>query len=519
MSLLRSIATVGGFTILSRITGFARDMMIANVLGAGLLADVFIVAFKFPNLFRRLFAEGAFSAAFVPLYAGMVETKGQEPAQDFANRSFSALTVVLVAFIAAMEVVMPWAIYPFAFGFDATPGKIEMAAELTRITFPFLLFISLVSLQGGVLNSLGHFAAAAGTPVLLNLTMMASLVVLTPLTPSPAHALAWGTTLSGVVQFAWLWWSCRRAGAPIRPRRPRYDADVRLLVRRILPVAFGAGQYQISLLIDTALASMVAPGAVSYLYYADRVNQLPLGVIGIAVGTALLPLLTRSLHAGDERGAMASQNRALEFALLMTAPAAVALALCATPIVSVLFERGAFGPEETRATAAALAAFSIGLPAFVLAKVLTPGFFARHDTKTPVKVATIALVINIGLNLILMGPLKHVGIALATAFSAWINALLLGLILYRRGQFRIDDRLQRRLPRLFLSCAVLGGGLFVGQSYLEAYLSGPFLVRTTALAVLVTGGMGLFAGLAFLTGTTRLSDFRGLRRGREEDDV
>ncbi|MBF0562085.1 MAG: murein biosynthesis integral membrane protein MurJ [Alphaproteobacteria bacterium] len=510
MSLLRPIATVGGYTILSRITGFSRDMMIANALGAGILADVFFVAFKLPNLFRRLFAEGAFSAAFVPLYAGTVATDGREAAQDFANRSFSALLVVLIGFVAFMEIIMPWAIYAFAPGFEATPGKIELAAELTRLTFPFLLFISLVSLQGGVLNSLGHFAAAAGTPVLLNLTMMASLVMLAPLTHSPAHALAWGTSLSGVVQFAWLWASCWRVGAPLRLVRPRYDAQVRLLVRRILPVAFGAGLYQVSLLIDTMLASLLAPGAVSYLYYADRVNQLPLGVIGIAVGTALLPLLSRRLHAGDADGAMASQNRALEFALLLTVPAAIALAICAQPIVSVLFERGAFGPAETHATAAALAAFSLGLPAFVMAKVFTPGFFARNDTRTPVKIAAWALLANVIMNLLLMVPLRHVGIALATASSSWINAIALGVVLYRRGQFHFDPRLRKRLPRLFASSLGLGLLLVGGQWELEGYFAGSFLARTTALAGLVAGGMGAFGILAYLTGTVRPSDLRSL---------
>lgn len=514
MALLRSIATVGGFTMLSRVTGFARDILIANALGAGMLADMFFVAFKFPNLFRRLFAEGAFSAAFVPLYAGMLERDGQAAADAFARRALSALGVVLLAFVLALEIAMPWAMYVFAPGFDQVAGKIEMAVELTRITFPYLLFISLVSLQGGVLNSHGKFAAAAGTPILLNLTLIGFLLGVTPLTEGPGHALAWGVSAAGVLQFGWLAVNCRRAGVSLRPAWPSLDPKVRLLARRIVPVAFGAGLYQINLLIDTMLASLVGDGAVSYLYYADRVNQLPLGVVGIAVGTALLPLLSRQIGAGNVEGAIVNQNRALEFALVLTVPAAVALALMADPIVSVLFERGAFGAREREATAAALAAFSLGLPSYVLIKVFTPGFFARHDTATPVKVAAGALVANVVLCLALMGPLKHVGIALASALSSWLNAGVLAYILHRRGHFALDARIRRRAPRLLAASAALGGLLIAGQHGLAGYLAGPLLERAAALAALVGGGLLAFGAMAHVAGIARLSELKGIKRKR-----
>ncbi|KAF0144320.1 MAG: virulence factor, partial [Rhodospirillaceae bacterium] len=462
MVLLKSVATVGAFTLISRITGFARDILIANALGAGLVADAFFAAFKLPNLFRRLFAEGAFSAAFVPLYASTIETDGRTAANAFATRALSTLTMILLAIVGLIEVVMPWVLLLFAPGFRDVPGKMELAVTLARITFPYLLFISIVSLQAGVLNSLNRFAAAAATPVLLNLSMIAFLVGVTPFTTGPAHALAWGVSAAGLLQLVWLSVICARTGARLALTWPRLDARVRTLLRRIIPVAFGAGLYQINLAIDTVLASLVADGAVSFLYYADRVSQLPLGVVGVAVGTALLPLLSRQIGAGLVDDAMANQNRAIEFALLLTVPAAVALVVLASPVVMVLFERGAFGVAERQATAAALAAFAVGLPAYVLNKALTPAFFARHDTVTPVKVAAVALVANVLLSLLLMGPLAHVGIALSSALSAWLNVAVLGGLLYRRKQLRFDARLKTRLPRLLVISLVMGGLLEAG---------------------------------------------------------
>ncbi|HTH15854.1 MAG TPA: murein biosynthesis integral membrane protein MurJ, partial [Magnetospirillum sp.] len=299
MSLVRSIATVGGFTMLSRITGLMREMMIAQYMGAGAVADAFFVAFRFPNLFRSLFAEGAFNAAFVPLFTAKLTAEGEAEARSFAEQSLAAMALVLGVFVALVELGMPWAIYALAPGFAEVQGKLDLAIELSRICFPYLLFISLTSLQAGVLNSVGRFAAAAGTPVLLNLVAMAGLWALAPVTATPGHALAWGTFAAGIAQFAWLVFSVRNDGVPLRPVRPRLTPEVKLLGKRIVPGAVGAGVYQVNLVINTMIASTVANGAVSYLNYADRVNQLPLGVVGIAIGTALLPLLTRQLRAGQ----------------------------------------------------------------------------------------------------------------------------------------------------------------------------------------------------------------------------
>jgi putative peptidoglycan lipid II flippase len=506
MVILRSIGTVSGFTLISRVLGFIRDILIAAVLGAGVLADVFFVAFKFPNLFRRLFAEGAFSAAFVPLFAGLLEeeknkgSKASGTAQAFSDQALAVLFWALLAFIVAMELLMPWAMLGFAPGFVGDPDKFDLAVTLTRITFPYLLFISVVSLFAGVLNSLGRFAAAAATPILLNLCLIAAVLWLAGVTQTAAHALAWGVFGAGVVQLVWLYAWCHKAGMRPRLVRPRLSPDIRLLGRRIIPVAIGAGIYQINLLIDTIIASFLPDGSISYLFYADRVNQLPLGVVGVAAGTALLPLLSRQLRSGDEAAALDSQNRTLEFSLLLTLPAAVALMIIAQPVISVLFERGAFGLQEVSATAGALAIYAAGLPAYVLVKALAPGYFARGDTKTPIKVAALAMAVNLALNLALMGPFLHLGIAMATVVSSWLNALILAVILSRRGHLALDARLRQKLLRVALSCAVMGVFLFFANASLAAALGGETLERISAMAALVVGGVVVFGVSARLLG-------------------
>ncbi len=512
MSLARSIATVGGLTMASRVLGFVRDILIAAVLGAGVVADVFFVAFKFPNLFRRLFAEGAFSAAFVPLFADYLENDRRERARVFAEGALSVLLWTLLVFVCAAELAMPVLMYGFAPGFVGDPAKFDLAVLLTRITFPYLLFMSLVSLMAGVLNSLGRFAAAAATPILLNLCLIGAILVLAPLVETPGHALAWGVAGAGTLQFLWLFWRCGRAGVWLRLPRPRLTADVRLLMRRLLPVALGAGVYQINLLIDTVIASLLPAGSISYLFYADRVNQLPLGVFGVAVGTALLPLLSRQVRAGDAAAASESQNRALEFACLLTLPAAAALMVIAEPVVTVLFQRGEFGAAQARATGAALAVYAMGLPAYVLVKALAPGYFARGDTATPVKVSVLCLVVNLVLNLILMGPYLHVGIAMATAVSAWLNAALLAFILHRRGFLSIDARLRRKLPRMVLASAAMAGLLALGAGALAAPLAGDEARRAMALALLVGGGLAAFALLALVSGAARPADLKAWLR-------
>ena len=507
MALLRSVATVGSYTLLSRLFGFLRDILTAAILGAGPVADAFFVAQRLPNLFRSLFAEGAFSAAFVPLFAGMMAEHGKERARLFAEEALAVLLPALLGFVLLGEIFMPVVMGVIAPGFAEDPAKFDLAVELARITFPYLLFIALVALQGGVLNSVDRFAAAAATPILLNLFLIAALLLMDQFGWSDGRALAWAITAAGFAQFLWLMSSCARAGLALRLPFPRLTPGVRRTLAVMAPGTIGAGVTQLNLLISTALASLLPGGSVSYLYYADRLNQLPLGVVGIAVGTAILPPLSRQVRLGHPADAVATQNRGIELALMLTFPAAVALAVLAKPILSVLFQRGAFNAADTQATAAALIAYSAGLPAFVLVRVLAPAFFARQDTATPVKVAIAAMASNLCLTLVLMQFLAHVGIALATTAAGWVNALSLLTLLIRHGHFRFDERARRNLPRIGAAAVGMGGVLVLLRVCLAPALAALPLIRLGALAALVGAGLMSFAALALALG---IADWRDL---------
>src|SRR5690349_3214798 len=513
MALLRSVATVGSYTLLSRVFGFIRDILTAAILGAGPVADAFFVAQRLPNLFRSLFAEGAFSAAFVPLFAGTMAEHGKEVARVFAEDALAVLLAALLGFVLLGEIFMPTVMSVIAPGFGEDPAKFGLAVDLARITFPYLLFIALVALQGGVLNSVDRFAAAAATPVLLNLFLIGALLLMDRFGWRDGRALAWAVTGAGLAQFLWLMFSCGRAGLALRLPLPRLTPGVRRTLAVMAPGTVGAGVTQLNLLISTALASLLPGGSVSYLYYADRLNQLPLGVVGIAVGTAILPSLSRRIRLGHLADAVTVQNRGIELALLLTLPAAIALAVLASPIFSVLFQRGAFGPADTAAAAAALAAYAAGLPAFVLIKVLAPAFFARHDTATPVKIAVTAMAINLGLTLILMRFLAHVGIALATTAAGWLNALMLLALLIRRRHFAFDRRTRRNLPRV--GAAALGMGVVLAglRAALAPMFAGPYMLQVAALIGLVSAGLAVFAALVLGLGIAEWRDLLGrLRR-------
>ena len=513
MNLARAVATIGGYTMVSRVLGFARDILIAAILGAGPVADAFFVAFKLPNFFRRLFAEGAFNAGFVPLFSGILEQEGKTAAQAFAEQALAVLLLTLFVFVTALQIVMPLAMYGLAPGFVDEPAKFDLTVTLTRLTFPYLLFISLVSLAGGILNSVGRFAAVAATPILLNLTLIAFLGLAARSFETPGHALAWGVATAGVIQFVWVFVALARAGYRLRLPRPRLTPRVRELLWLMLPAAIGAGVVQINLLTDIIIASLLPEGSISFLYFADRVNQLPLGVIGIAVGTALLPLLSRQVAAADTAGAANSQNRAIEVALFLTLPATAALLVLALPVVTVLFERGAFDAVASTATAWALMGYVVGLPAYVLIKVLTPGYFARKDTKTPVRIAIIAMVVNLVLNLILIWPLQHVGLALATAIAAWLNAGLLARGLRRRGHLSPDTRLRARLVRTVGVTLLMAVVLWFARDWLA--VSGQMDVpgaRIAALAGLVVLGLVVYGVAAHVGGAMRLGELRTLLR-------
>ena len=519
---MRAFATVGGMTLISRMTGFARDILIAGVLGAGLATDAFLIAFQFPNLFRRLFAEGAFSAGFVPIFSEILEKDGRDKARRFAEEAFAVLATALLVFVLIMMIAMPVALFAIAPGFDRIPGQMERATELARIAFPYLLFISLVALQSGVLNALDRFAAAAATPILLNLTLISAVLFSVATGADVARALAWGVSLAGVIQFLWLTWRIRAVGMPLGLIRPRLSPRVRQLLLRILPVVFGASLYQLNLLIDKIIATLVAVGAVSWLYFADRVNQLPLGVIGVGIGVALLPMLTRSIQGGYEVDALATQNRAIEISLVLTLPATAGLLALAEPIAAVLYERGAFTPADRQAVGAALAAFAAGLPAYVLIKALVPGFFGRQDTATPVKISVFAMVVNIVLNIILMRPFGHVGIALATAIAAWVNAGLLGYVLVRRGHLVADRRLSHRLPRIMAASVAMGLAVWFACNGIVAVFGPLFgtvgtaaaaeMPRAMALGGLIGLGGVMYVAILLASGGAALSDFNSLRQ-------
>jgi putative peptidoglycan lipid II flippase len=515
MSLGRAIATLGGWTMASRLLGFIRDILLASVIGAGTVADAFFVAFKFPNFFRRLFAEGAFNAAFVPLFTERLTRDGIAPARDFGAQVASVMVTFMLCFTFVMQLAMPWLMYVIAPGFADEPDKFQLAIELTRLTFPYLMFMALTALLAGMLNSMQRFAAAAAAPVLLNIVMIAALALLrSGEIAMPGHTLATAVSIAGAGQFVLLVLATRKAGLLLRLPLPRLTPGVRRVFRLMVPGLIGAGVVQVNLVIDVVLASTLPEGSVSWLYFADRVNQLPLGVVGVAVGVALLPMLSRHLSAGDDAAAAHTQNRAIEFALFLTVPAAAALITIPGPVVTVLFERGAFQAEDAVATTKALAAFAVGLPAYVLIKALTPGFFARQDTKTPVKIAVASMTANVLFAVVLMQFLAHVGIALATAGSAWMNAGLLAVVLHRRDQLRLDVRLRGRVPRILLAALCMVGALWGGAFLLAPYFYGGLEEKVPALAALVAAGLVTYGIVAQLVGAARLSDVKAAMRRR-----
>ncbi|MEL6297890.1 MAG: murein biosynthesis integral membrane protein MurJ [Pseudomonadota bacterium] len=520
--LYRAFATVGGLTLVSRVLGFARDILIAAALGTGGVADAFFVAFRFPNLFRRLFGEGAFNAAFVPLYAKRLEGEGAAAASRFAGEALSGLATVIFVLSAVAILAMPWLMFGLAPGFADEPEKFALSVTLSQITFPYLLCMSVVALLSGVLNSHRRYWAAAAAPIVLNVVLITAILIAIQSGYAGAagagYVLSIGVTLAGLAQLALLWFAVRRAGIRLSIPRPRWSADMKALVSLGLPGLLAGGITQINIVIGTIIASLQA-GAVSYLYYADRLYQLPLGIVGIAVGVVLLPELARSLRGGDLAAAHNSQNRAMEFSLLLTLPAAIGLAALAGPIISVLFERGAFTAADTPATARALQAFALGLPAFVLIKVFQPAYFAREDTRTPMYYAAANLIVNVVLSLALFYAFKayglypHVGIALATSIAGWVNALLLWRGLSRSGAFQWDRRLVSSLAVAGLAMVVMVAvmvGLLGGLAPLFAKgMSLP--LRTGALALVIGGACFAYFIVVIAGGALKLSDLRGRR--------
>src|SRR5271163_3318635 len=462
--MLGRIFTVGGYTLLSRVSGFARDIMLAAILGAGPAADAFFVALRLPNHFRAIFAEGAFNAAFVPAYAHVSGEGGEKSASLFANRIFTLLFISQLVLLAAAWLFMPQAMSVLAPGFTEDAEQRRLAIELTRITFPYLLLITLVTLYGGILNVMHRFASAAAASILLNISMMATLAVAVWF-PTPGHAAAWGVLISGFLQYFLLAGDLASHGGLPRFAPLKLDEDVRAFFRALGPATIGSMGTQVALFADTIIATFLPAGALSALYYADRLNQLPIGVIGIAIGTVLLPEMSRRLTAGDHVGAMEQQRRAFDFTLLFSVPFVAAFLAVPDVITRAMFARGAFTRGDAAAAGATLAAYAIGLIPFVLIRSAVSTFYARKDTATPMKASLTGLMVNMLLKLLLMGSMAQVGLAFATAVGAWINLSLVIAFAVRAGYLQLDAALMRSVTKFVAAGIVLGAALWLAAHF------------------------------------------------------
>ena len=516
MNLIKSTGTIGGLTMVSRIAGFAREMLMARVLGAGVYTDAFYVAFRLPNTFRRLFGEGAFSAGFVPLYSQRLQSGGEAEAKLFSEEVLAVFLPTLILFTVIFIALMR----PFIWAITGWHGEqLAFGTFLTRITFPYLLLISLVSLFSGILNSIARFTAAAFAPALLNLAMLSALLTFRQGGETTAIAVSAGVTIGGVLQLVLLIAACKRAGIVLKIRRPRLTPGVRQFIRVVVPATLGAGVYQVSVFIDTFFLTRIGTGAVSWFNYADRLNQLPLGVIGAAIGTAILPQVSRHVDIGENDKAARVQGQAAELAMLLCLPAALALAVSALPLVSAIFEAGRFDARDAHFTALTLSLISLGLPAYVLVKVLTPGFYARRDTATPVKTAVVVLVANVILNFALIPPFGIAGLAAAVALSSWLNCTILYVLLHRRGHFRVEGWLASRIARQLLAAAAMVIALFAIRHALSGWFDGSFVQRIAGVVAIVGGGMAVYFPLVWVLGGTDKEELKALltRRRRTPD--
>jgi putative peptidoglycan lipid II flippase len=516
MNLIKATGTIGGLTLVSRILGFAREMIFSRVMGAGMAADAFALAFLIPNLFRRLFGEGAFSAGFVPLFSGRLNADGgTEEARRFAEEVLAVFLPILMLVTAVFVIGMPSFVWLIASGWRDDPAKFELAVQLTRITFPYLIFISLVSLFSGVLNSLARFTAAAFAPALLNIALIAALLIVPAGGPATAEAMAIGVVAGGILQLALCWGSVRRAGLKLRLRAPKMTPGVRELLILILPATLGSGIYYISQLFYAYFATSLPEGSLVYLGFADRLNQLPLAIIGSALGTAILPAISRAVDRGEDSAAAQVQGQATELAMLLTLPAAVALAVTSGPIVAALFQGGRFTAEDSATTALVLSIIVAGLPAYVLIKVLTPGFYARKDMKTPLYIALAMLVVGVALNFALIPVMGIAALAFTTATSAWLNALLLYGILHGRNHFRIQPVLWGRLVRQLVAAAAMGAALWGARQVFAGWFAGSAGERLVAVAALVGIGGVVYFAVAWTIGAMNREDILILLRRKK----
>jgi len=520
VSLVRHVGTIGGLTMVSRIAGMAREMIFSRVLGANAVTDAWFQAFIIPNVFRRLFAEGAFSAAFVPMFSKRLHGEGGlESARSFSDDVLSLFLPVLIALAALFEIAMPGVIWLLA-DKPIDPEGFDVAVSFARIMFPYIVLVSLVTLFTGMLNSVSRFAPGASFPIILNVVLIAALLVGERWIATGASiedvgfVLAWAVTGAGVMQLVWLFVWVRVEGFRPRLLWPRLTPEVKRLGIIALPAAIGGGAYQINTLIQLYFLNQLDSGAVSYMNYADRLNQLPLGIIGIALSTAILPTLSRFVGGNNREGADRVQSDAIELAMLLTLPATIALAICGIPFVTMIFQGGRFDPADAITTGAVLTALVMGLPAYVLVKVLVPNFYARADTRTPVYAAFAALGVFVALNLVFLQRFGVVGVATASAIGAWLNAAYLYAVLAARGYYRAPGALLLRIARQMIAAAVMGAALWFARDMLAAYYAAGIFARLFALTVLVAGAGAAYFGVAYAIGAVDRERLALLRRKR-----
>jgi putative peptidoglycan lipid II flippase len=526
-SLVKNVGTIGGLTAVSRVFGFARDMLLARVLGAGLAADAWQLAFTLPNTFRRLFAEGAFSVAFVPMYTRELhgEGGGDEAADRFAGDVLSVFVWVLLGFSAIAMLAMPGLVWLLAREYQDVPGKFELTVTLSRIAFPYLGFVSLVSMLAGVLNARSRFAPGAFVPVLLNVVYIGGIIAGSSWRRaggddiSVTYWIATSIFLAGATQLAYMAWATHKAKVRLRITFPRVTPQVKRLCMLMLPATFGAGVYQISQLVDTFFATSLPQGSLTLLKYADRLNQMPLGIFGIALGTAILPALARFIQAGDNREAQRLQSNAVEVGTLLTLPAAAALAICAPAFTNGFFLQGKMTSADTAIMAQIVAALVAGLPAYVLVKVFQPAFFSREDTRTPVYVAAGVLAINIALNFYVVPRYGIVGLAGATAFTATLNVVTLYTILQVRGWFHFTGKLAGRIARQIVATAAMSALLWWLTPQLADHFAGNVFERVWSLSLLVGAGATVFFAIAWAIGAIDKDLIAQLRRKRPAEPV
>ena len=500
--MFRSIFTISFFISLSRILGFIRDILIARYLGVSMLSDAFFAAFRLPNFFRRVFAEGAFNSAFVPIFIEKLQDKKTDQDEKiFVKNIFSLLFFALLIFTILFQIFMPTFMEILFPGFFKDPEKSDMLVNLSRITIFYLIFISLVSLLSGVLNSLNKFAVPASSPIILNGTLIASVFIFGSLTPNYAYALSWGVFVAGILQFIWLFTFSAKAGFLVYPSWPKINSDVKKFFRKLLPGVVGANVMQINLLVDSIFASMIS-GAVSYLYYADRINQLPLAMIGIAIGIALLPALSRKIKAHEFDEAIKLQNMALEVGLILVIPATLALTVLAYPIISSLFERGAFTAKESISVSQALMFYSFGLPSYVLVKVMEPAFFSRGNTRTPMNIAIVCLFNNAIFNAIFffMG-FGYIGIVLASVISSYLNLTLLITKLIKHKHFKFEKDFTKKLLLILIPALAMALTLY---SLREFFAINDIFDRIIELVLMIVIGLIVYFISSYYSGSLNI---------------